>query len=165
MLRRRVEGAWLSRWGCATLALLATGVGSCKGKEAAVISEVTNCKYHVGEEWNYRARPGEDGSTLIVGKVETTPKLGVIVHVSLAGLRVKNSHAPTGYSETIAHMPFAEAALENSVTTLASSAVPAPPAFSDGYGEWRQAFDRGKAGAFTITVAEGVDFIEQTLNR
>lgn len=129
-----------------------------------MLSEVTNGNYQVGEQWNYRARPGEDTSTLIVGKVETTPRLGVIVHVSLAGLRVKNSRAPTGYSETIAHMPFAEGALAKSVTTRASSSVPVPPAFADGYGEWRQAFDRGKAGAFSITVAEGVDFIEQTLN-
>jgi hypothetical protein len=39
------------------------------------------------------------------------------------------------------------------------------PAFADGYGEWRRAFDAGKAGAFTITVSEGVDFMEQVLNR
>jgi hypothetical protein len=155
----------LGRWLSIGLAFLTMGAGSCKGKVAPVISAVTNGKYHVGEQWNYRARPGEDGSTLIVGKVETMPKLGVIVHISLAGLRVKNSHATTGYSDTIAHMPFSEAALEKSVTTLASSSVPVPPAFAEGYGEWRQAFDRGKAGAFTITVAEGVDFMEQVLSQ
>jgi hypothetical protein len=119
---------------------------------------------HVGDQWTYRTRPGEGSSTLTIGKVETTPKLGVVVHVSLAGVRIKNSHAPTGYSETIAHMPFAEAALDKSVTALVTTA-PVPLAFADGYGEWRRAFDAGKAGAFTITVSEGVDFMEQVLNR
>ncbi len=40
-----------------------------------------------------------------------------------------------------------------------------PLAFADGYGEWRRAFDDGKAGAFTITVSAGIDFMEQALNR
>jgi hypothetical protein len=147
-----------------TFALLTLSPTSCKQKEAGVLSDVTNAKYHVGDQWTYRTRPGEGNSTLIIGKVETTPKLGVIVHVSLAGLRIKNAYAPTGYSDTIAHMPFAEASLDKSVTAKVTTAA-VPIAFADGYGEWRHAFDDGKAGAFTITVSEGVDFMEQALNR
>jgi hypothetical protein len=147
-----------------SVALLTFGPTSCKHKEAAVLSEVSNAKYHVGDQWIYRTRPSEGNSTLTIGKVETTPKLGVIVHISLAGLRIKNAHAPSGYSETIAHMPFAEAALDKSVTARVATAA-VPLTFADGYGEWRRAFDNGKAGAFTITVSEGVDFMEQTMNR
>lgn len=147
-----------------SVALLTLGPTSCKHKEAAVLSEVSNAKYHVGDQWTYRTRPGEGNSTLIIGKVEATPRLGVIVHISLAGLHIKNAHAPSGYSETIAHMPFAEAALDKSVTAKVTTAS-VPLAFADGYGEWRRAFDGGKAGAFTITVSEGVDFMEQALSR
>jgi hypothetical protein len=147
-----------------SVAVLTFGATSCKHKEAAVLSDVSNAKYHVGEQWTYRTRAGEESSTLTIGKVEATPKLGVIVHVSLAGLRIKNSHAPTGYSETVAHMPFAEAALAKSVTALVTTAS-VPPAFADGYAEWRRAFDAGKGGVFTITVSEGVDFMEHALNR
>lgn len=147
-----------------SVTLLTLDPTSCKHTEAAVLSDVSNAKYHVGDQWTYRTRPGEGDSTLTIGKVETTPKLGVIVHISLAGLRIKNAHAPTGYSDTIAHMPFAVAALDNSVTAKVGTAA-VPLAFADGYGEWRRAFDDGKAGAFTIMVSEGIDFMEQALNR
>jgi hypothetical protein len=43
--------------------------------------------------------------------------------------------------------------------------APVPLAFADGYDEWRRAFDDGKAGAFTFAVPEGVDVVEQILNR
>jgi hypothetical protein len=132
--------------------------------EPAVLVDTDQGKFHVGEKWNYRARLGEDGSTLTVVKVELSPKLGVIVHVSLDGLRIKSPHAPSGVSETIGHMPFAEQALEKSVTSLVSSNATLP-AFTEGYQEWRRAFDAGKGGIFTIPVAEGVSFIETAMNK
>jgi hypothetical protein len=153
--------------GCRTVlavAALALALVNCKRKESSALSDVNNAKYHVGEQWQYHSRPGEEESTLTIGKVEISPKLGVIVHITLAGLRIRNPHTPSGYSETVAHMPFAEAALDKSVTSLLKTAA-VPPAFADGYGEWRPAFDNGKGGIFTITVAEGVDFMEQALNR
>ena len=78
--------------------------------------------------------------------------------------RVKSAKATSGFSETISHMPFAEPAIEKSVTTLAAANVPLP-AFEEGYREWRRAFDAGKGGIFTISVAEGVDFSEKALNQ
>jgi hypothetical protein len=147
-----------------TVGLLALNSTGCKHRESAVLTDISDAKYHVGEQWTYRTRLGEERSTLTIGKVEASPKLGVIVHISLAGLRIKNSHASKGFSDTIAHMPFAEAALDKSVTALMTTAA-VPPTFADGYGEWRRAFDDGKAGVFTITVSEGVDFMEQVLTR
>ncbi len=142
-------------------AMLSTG---CYRKENVVLVDTTESKFHVGEKWSYRARPGEEKSSLTIVKVESSPKLGVIVHVSLDGLRIKSPHSPSGFSETISHMPFAESAMEKSVTTLAVARAPLP-AFEEGYQEWRRAFDAGKGGVFAITVAEGVDFIDQTLNK
>jgi hypothetical protein len=86
------------------------------------------------------------------------------IHVSLDGLRIKSPHSPKGFSETIAHMPFAESAIEKSVTTVAAANVPLP-AYEEGYQEWRRAFDSGKGGVFSISVAEGVGFIETVLNK
>ena len=128
-----------------------------------MLVDTDESKFHVGEKWSYHARPGEERSSLTIVKVESSPKLGVIVHVSLDGLRIKSAHGSSGFSETISHMPFAEAAMENSVTTLAVAKAPLPP-FEEGYREWRRAFDAGKGGIFTITVAEGVDFIETALS-
>ncbi len=73
------------------------------------LTEKNNCKYHVGEKWKFRSRPGEEGATLTIVKVEGNSKFGVIVHVSLEGVRIKSADAPSGFSQTVAHMPFSEA--------------------------------------------------------
>ena len=99
---------------------------------------------------------------LTVLKVESSQKLGVIVHVSLDGLRIENPRAPDSVSATIGHMPFAEAAIDRSVTTRAAAGL-FGAADGEGYEEWHRAFDAGNAGIFTIDVAEGVDFVAQTL--
>jgi len=99
---------------------------------------------------------------LTVLKVESSQKLGVIVHVSLDGLRIENPRAADSVSATIGHMPFAEAAIDRSVTTRAAAGL-FGAADGEGYEEWHRAFDAGNAGIFTIDVAEGVDFVAQTL--
>jgi hypothetical protein len=137
---------------------------SCKTRESNVLIDTNQSKFHVGERWSYRTRPGEEKSLLTIVKVESSPRLGIIVHISLDGLRVKSAHAPSGFSETISHMPFAETSIEKSVTTLTATSVPLP-AFEEGYTEWRRAFEAGKGGIFMITVAEGVGFIETVLNK
>lgn len=129
-----------------------------------MLVDTNESKYHVGEKWNYRTRPGEEDSLLTVLKVESSQKLGVIVHVSLDGLRIENPRAPGVASETIGHMPFAEAAIDKSVTTRAA-AGDSVTAGGDGYEEWRRAFDAGDAGIFTIDVAEGVNVVAQTLSQ
>jgi hypothetical protein len=132
-------------------------------KEDAGLIDTNKSRFHVGEKWHYSTRPGEEDSSLTILKVELSPKLGVIVHVSLDGLLIKSARSPNGFSEAISHIPFAERAIEGSVTILAAKNVPLP-AFQDGYAEWRRAFDAGKGGIFTILVADSVDFIEKRLN-
>jgi hypothetical protein len=146
------------------LAACVTSVFAChRDKEqATVLTNVLTAKYHVGETWKYKARPGEEASTFTVVRVESTPKLGVIVHVSLGGLSVHSKHAPTGISDRIAHMPFSEAAIDKSVTAIVGEAESLPE-FEEGYREWRTGFDQGKAGVFTIPVAEAVGYIESIL--
>jgi len=148
-----------------SLALAVVMVGCTRGcgngsKEAAAPVDAGKRSFHVGERWNYRARPGEETSTLTVLKIESLPKSGVVVHVSVDGLHLKSPKAPTGMTDNIGHLPFAEAALDRSVTTLAAVSV-ALPDYEAGYDEWR----RAKGGVFTITVAEAVAFVEDALNR
>ena len=109
-----------------------------------------------------RTRPGEEGSLLTVLKVESSSKLDIIVHVSVDGLRIESPHTSDGVLETIGHMPFAEAAIDDSVINRASTGVPVS-GYKDGYEEWRRAWDAGGAGIFTITVAEAVEFMAQAL--
>ena len=114
----------------------------------------------VGQEWEFVGRPSDPHPTLVIVRIENLPKLGDVVHVSIRGVRIKNPHAPGGHSEDIAHMPFARAALERSLTRLAHDSV-ALPAFEAGYEEWKQA----RGGAFTLSLREALDFVEGTLRQ
>lgn len=126
--------------------------------------ESADSKYKVGQKWSYSARPGEEKSYLIVVKIDNEPKLGRIIHIALRGLKMKNPRSPDGLSEDVNHMPFLEAAIEQSGLKLLKEKVDLPQ-FEEGYGLWREAFDAGRAGAYSITVAEAVAVMETVLQR
>jgi len=128
-----------------------------------MLVDTSNARYHVGEKWSFQSRPGEENATFTILKVETDEKRGgVIVHITVEGVRIKCAQAPSGFSETVGHMPFDEAAIDKSVTRLVAKDVQLPP-FEDGYQQWRTAFDSGKGGIFTITVGEGIAFLEKAM--
>jgi hypothetical protein len=115
----------------------------------------------VGQRWAYHARAADQGSSLVVLRIEPSPR-GRIVHISLAGVHIKNPHCAAGFVDTVQHMPLAEAALLRSLSRLLESGVPLPD-FEDGYREWKRDADAGKAGVYTITVAEVAQVMEDTL--
>src|SRR5262245_1828610 len=89
-------------------------------------------KYKVGQKWSYSARPGEEGSYLIIVKIDSDPKLGRIIHIAMRGLKMKNQRRPDGISESVNHMPFSEEALEKSGLKLVADRV-ALPNYIEGY--------------------------------
>ncbi len=129
----------------------------------SVLTDCLESVYRVGQRWTYQARPRESSSVLVVAKVDQHPVLGVIVHVSVMGLAIRNPSATSGIAEEVAHLPFAEAAIDGSVLSLLEE-NPILPDFLEGYMQWRDAFDRGKAGVFQISVAEAIDRLETSLN-
>jgi hypothetical protein len=133
-------------------------------KKLPVLSELTTGKYRVGQTWQFNARPGEENATLTIVRVESSPLLGVIVHVSLSGLRIASPQAPGGFTDALAHAPFSEAAIEKSVTALVGENRTLP-AFEESYRLWRNAFDEGNGGIFTITVATAVRLAEEGLKK
>ena len=94
----------------------------------------------------------QPNARLTVLRVESGGKLGTIVHIAISGVIYGDGQTQ------IQHLPFAESAIERSVTTLERESGPVPD-FADGYRQWRQAFDAGKGGIFTITVAEAFDAV------
>ena len=114
--------------------------------------------------WSYKTRAGEEGSTILINKVENDPKLGQIFHISVAGVRVKNRGAPSGVSTELPHFPVSKQTLEASCTKLVGRSAP-NPGYTEGYKQWKRAFDQGKAGVFTISVAEIIQFVEDTVNK
>ena len=139
-------------------------LSGCTPGTSTMLSDTIDSRYKVGQVWRYQTRTDEADSTFSIVKVEHDAKLGIIVHISLRGLHIKNPHHPNGFTDTASHMPFAEDAITKSVTTLVQENAPLPD-FQAGYNQWRQAADAGKAGIFTITVAESLDVMEQALNK
>lgn len=121
-------------------------------------------EFHPGQTWQYKTRSGEEASRVVVCRVDSDAKLGPIVHVYVDGIAIKNPHVPDGVSRVVQHMPFSAEALRESVVAVEESRQPLPD-FEEGYDTWREAFDNGEAGVFTVSVAEGLDFMEQAVGR
>jgi hypothetical protein len=114
--------------------------------------------YSPGQVWSYKARPNEGSSTLTILRVETIPKVGVIVHVRIDGVQFKNctgGPAPT----TIDHAPFTKIALDNSVSRKLRIVLNLPD-FEAGYEYWLAHC----GGVYTISVAKMIDADDATFN-
>lgn len=121
-------------------------------------------RYQEGQVWRYETRVGEENSTLTILLVESYPRVGTIVHICVEWVQLQPVGSPEGTVNRIAHMPFGEGALDASVTELAGQTSVLPD-FTDGYVDWRRAFEAGDAGIFVIPVAQAVEFIEQAMNQ
>ena len=130
-------------------------LASCMSNESTLRTVTDHATYRAGQVWRYATRPGEETSTFTILRVESHPRLGTIIHIRVTGLRLKNSGGEIG------HMPFAEAAIAES-HPLRWTEGPAPE-LPEGYGSWREAFDTGQAGIFTVPIAEGVSVVDQAL--
>jgi hypothetical protein len=119
--------------------------------------------FKAGQAWHYHTRPGEEHSVVTVLKVEKYESEGIVVHVQVKGLKVKNPMNPAGFSDEIGHLPFAKEAVGKSVTTLISEGNTLPD-FMGGYSSWKEAFDAKKGGIFTISVGEAVKYLEEAMS-
>ena len=126
------------------------------------LREATKSKYQVGQVWSYNTRPSEPDAKLTIVKIEGQDSIGNVIHVYVSNVKVKTSSNPDKYSETISHMPFSEAAIDSSVTKQLGTATELPD-FKEGYDEWRQSFNAGHAGVFSITVGKAVEYMETTM--
>lgn len=147
----------------ATLCLsILLGVAVDRSPQDTMLKDTTESKYKVGQVWSYKTRPQEEKSTFIVVKVESHPKLGNIVHIALRDLKLRK---PSGdFIESAGHLPFAEEAIKKSAVKMVKEKADLPD-YGEGYRMWREAFDAGEAGVYTISVAEAVGVMEETLNQ
>ena len=127
-----------------------------------MLTDTTDSKFKVGQVWKYKTRPNEESSVLTIAKVENAPEIGNIIHITVNNLKVKNPRAPAGYTDLIGHMPLAESAVAESVTEL-SNELPDLSIYKEGYQDWREAFDKGQAGIWTLPVSECVAAMETAI--
>lgn len=138
---------------------------ACSSKQKTMtFADTQDSQFKPGQVWKYKTRPNETNSTLTVCKVEVAGKLGTVVHVSIAQVKVKSPQNKEGLATEIAHLPFAESAVKQSVTTLANERV-ALPDYQSGYASWRNAVEGGRGGIWTISVAEAIGAMESALNK
>ena len=112
-------------------------------------------QFQPGQIWHYKTRPTETDSKLTILKVETDPKLGVIVHIRLDGLSIQT---PEGVKREIAHMPFSEKSVRESISNLVETTSTIPP-FQEGYKNWKDA----NGGIWALSVSKSVDAMESVM--
>jgi len=118
-------------------------------------------RYAEGQVWEYRTRPGDEGSLLKIQRIELYPNAPAgegrrVYHISVIGARLGPQRTPTD----LQHFPVSQATLDVSVIRRSDSraSFPAP---DEGIAAWRQA----QGGVFTIPVAEIVDMVEQAVRQ
>lgn len=142
---------------------------------AGLFSWITSCKqqsdkrdfqddkFKAGQIWNYNTRLGEENSTIEILKVEKYDTTGVVIHIYVCGLKVKNPHKSTGISNEIGHLPLSKEAILKSVTTLVSENNKLTD-YKEGYNSWKEAFDNNKGGIFTASVQDAIKYVEEAMN-
>ena len=117
----------------------------------------------VGQCWSYAAMPGEEASCVVIRKIETLPKIGEVIHISIFGVKIKSPAPPDGFTDQVGHLPIAGANLRSSLKERVQKKVPDAD-WEGGYRMWRSAYDSGKAGVFTKSISECVGYLEEALN-
>jgi hypothetical protein len=114
--------------------------------------------YEPGQIWNYKTRPQEKDSTLMILRIDNTTKLGQVIFVGLKDLRVR--HPNGNVIATMTPLPFTREALDQSVIKLVGKSDELMK-FSFGYQKWKQAqFEGKKPPTYVKPVAEVVDALE-----
>lgn len=132
-------------------------------KKDTQLKEVGDEKFRPGDVWTYKTREGEKNSHITVLKIESSPELGIIVHVAVDGIRLANCHGGPE-PDNIPHMPFARRALEESVTENIATGGQVPD-YQEGYKEWRAAYEKKRAGIYIISVSDAIGVAEETYRK
>jgi hypothetical protein len=146
----------MKTWGI--LLLMAAFLVSCSDNGTKKMS-----KFQAGQVWTYNTRPGEENSRLTILKTEPYGT-GTAIHISVEGVSIKNPHVPSGISTQIGHLPFAEEALGKSVIECVATGKDVSASL-EGYNTWKEQADKGKAGVFTVTVAEALGVVETAFSK
>ncbi|MBI1384092.1 MAG: hypothetical protein GC150_04195 [Rhizobiales bacterium] len=112
-----------------------------------------------GQVWRYETRAHERESRIEILKVEDEGGTA-IVHIRLVDVGILNPGLSGGRAPIVEHLPITEAALRASVTERLMLPASEPGAM-EAYHSWREAFERGEAGVFDLTVAEIVELLDE----
>jgi hypothetical protein len=124
----------------------------------------SNEKYKEGQVWSYKTRENESNSKIYIVKIEYNKTIGKIYHIYIDNLNIKNPYQKSKIQNNLSHSPVSEKTLDDSVIKIVTAKYENNIDISDGYVAWKEAFDDGKAGVFTIPVNEIIQCIEDVAN-
>lgn len=116
--------------------------------------------YAVGQIWEYKTRKEEEGSRIYISHIDQHDKLGKIYHIYIDGVKIRNRHIAGGIQFELSHAPVDETTLNLSLTKLAGETDKLPD-ISEGYEVWKEAFDAGEGGVFSISISQLIQYIEE----
>lgn len=100
-------------------------------------------------------------AVVIVGDIDDDTRAGSVVSVSIADITPPVLH---GYLNRLLHLPFEREAFELSALEAIGDR-PLPQGFADAYRQWRDPFDKGEAGIFTLPVEEVLPVLFEALSQ
>ena len=113
-------------------------------------------RFKPGQVWTYDNRDGEEDSRAVILRIDEEDGVRIF-HICVRGLQIRDPYDPNARIDTITHMPFAADAAMASLKEL--DRVGAIPNFSEGYANWRTAYERREAGVFTISIGQAVAYM------
>ena len=109
----------------------------------------------VGQTWFFDE---QKESYLHILLIEEPVPDTIICHIAIENIHINGPNNKPITS--VGHLPFRLDAVQNSLTALKAEEEPLPD-FREGYNQWKDAFEAGKAGFFTVSVAESIIYLEQ----
>ena len=134
---------------------------------SAVIAMTSNAQareFEAGQLWSYKTRPGDESSLVLINLVESVPKLGTVYHISVLKVHMPSWADNSRPEIDLPHFPVLKETLEKSLIAHVGERAPLD-AYRNGYDTWRSAFDATRAGAFTVSVAEVISMVEETIEK
>ena len=100
-----------------------------------------------------------------VGKAISGKIRELVENGQMQTLEKYKAQTPDGIQEMLPHAPVTQSVLEEGVIDLVADDGPLAddPDFEESYWQWREPFDRGEAGVFTVPLTEILDIVEQAI--
>ncbi|MBL4677030.1 MAG: hypothetical protein JKY70_12615 [Mucilaginibacter sp.] len=116
-------------------------------------------KIEKGQIWTYNNREGEDDSFIVIIKLDDSNSQNPVAHVSTENLSKPGSEEVDTTTWSIGHAPVQLGILAGALKTLKGYRE---IEFNEGYTYWKEEYDKGKAGVWSIPINEMIDLIQET---
>jgi hypothetical protein len=115
-------------------------------------------KVKEGQIWSYKTRRSEEGSRLMIIKVD---EADLIVNIKIDGLKLTEKDSGDAMATSIEHLPISFEMFKKSAHKIESVVE---PVVSEGYLYWKKLFDEGKAGVWSVEISNAIGITEETYN-